>query len=337
MRITVFGAGAIGGYLAARLAAANTSDLTVVARGAHLAALRREGLRLVDAAGARTFAVAATDDPAMLGPQDVVILTMKAHAVAAALPAIAPLLGPDTAVATMQNGIPWWYFHRAGGPHAGRRIEAVDPGGAIGAALGPERAIGAVVYVAAEVTAPGVVEHAFGNRMVLGEPSGAATPRLAALASALGAAGIEAPVDPDIRTAIWVKLWGNLAFNPVSALTGATLAEIAGDPATRSTVRAMMMEAQRVAEALGIVFPIDVETRIERAAAVGGHRTSMLQDLERGRAMEIDPIVTAVQELGRLAGRPTPTIDLVLGLVRRLARSRGSYAGPPDSGSGARP
>jgi len=327
MRITIFGAGAIGGYLAARLAAVEGVALSVVARGAHLAAIRDHGLRLVEPGGHRAVPVPATDTPAALGPQDCVILTVKAHSVAGALPAVAPLLGPGTAVVTMQNGIPWWYFHRSGGPHEGRRIAAVDPGGAISAALGPERAIGAVVYVAAEVVAPGVIEHPFGDRLVLGEPSGAATPRLAALAGVLAAAGIDTETAADIRTAIWVKLWGNLAFNPVSALTGATLAGICGDDDGRAVARAMMVEAAGVAEALGIRLPLDVDARIARAAAVGAHRTSMLQDLERGRPMEIDPIVTAVQELGRLAGRPTPGIDLVLNLLRCLARSRGCYAG----------
>ena len=193
------------------------------------------------------------------------------------------------------------------------------------------------VYVAAEVTAPGVVDHPFGDRIVLGEPSGEATPRLAALAAALSDAGVEAPTDPDIRTASWVKLWGILAFNPVAALTGSTLAAIAGDEGSRAVVRAMMVEAEAVAGALGIALPIDVDTRIARAAAVGGHRTSMLQDIERGRPMEIDPIVAAVAELGRLTGRPVPTIDLVLGLVRRLARSRGCYAEAGASAPGTRP
>jgi 2-dehydropantoate 2-reductase len=327
MRIAVFGAGAIGGHLAARLAAAGRVDLSLVARGEHLAALRENGLRLIEGDTDATWPVKASADAAELGVQDYVVLTMKAHSVPPALPAIAPLLGPETAVVTMQNGIPWWYFHRSGGPHEGTRIEAVDPGGVISAALGPDRAIGTAVYVAAEVEAPGVIRHQYGARISLGEPSGEKSERATRLAEEMIAAGMQAPVRTDIRSEIWVKLWGNLSFNPISALTDSTLAEITGDAGTRAVARTMMVEAQAVAEALGVRFPIDVDKRIAGAAGVGAHRTSMLQDLERGRPMEIDALVTAVQELGRLTGHPTPTIDTVLALVQRLGRARGSYAG----------
>ncbi len=327
MRIAVFGAGAIGGHLAAKLAGAGRVDLSLVARGEHLAALRDRGLRLIEGDTDATWPVKASADSAELGVQDYVVLTMKAHSVPPALPAIAPLLGPETAVVTMQNGIPWWYFHRSGGAHEGTRIEAVDPGGAISATLGPERAIGTAVYVAAEVEAPGVIRHQYGTRISLGEPSGEKSERATRLAEEMIAAGMQAPVRTDIRSEIWVKLWGNLSFNPISALTDSTLAEITEDAGTRAVARTMMVEAQAVAEALGVRFPIDVDKRIAGAAGVGAHRTSMLQDLERGRAMEIDALVTSVQELGRLTGRPTPVVDMVLALVQRLARARGCYAG----------
>jgi 2-dehydropantoate 2-reductase len=326
MRVAIFGAGAIGGYLAARLAAAGRVELALVARGEHLAALRERGLRLIDGDADRTLPVKASADPAELGVQDYVVLTMKAHSVPAALPSLVPLIGPDTAVVTMQNGIPWWYFYRLGGPHDGTRVEAVDPGGAISAAIGPERAIGTAVYVAAEVEAPGVIRHAYGTRISLGEPSGEKSARAVRFSEEMIAAGMQAPVRTDIRSEIWVKLWGNLSFNPISALTDSTLADIVADPGTRGVARQMMVEAQAIAETLGVRFPIDVDKRIAGAGGVGAHRTSMLQDLERGRPMEIDALVTAVQELGRLTATPTPSIDLVLALVQRLARARGCYA-----------
>lgn len=326
MRLCIYGAGAIGGYLAAKLASAGAVDLSIVARGDHLKAIRAGGLRLIEGEADRAWPVKASDDPSTLGPQDYVVLTMKAHSVPAALPGLPPLIGPDTAVVTMQNGVPWWYFHRHGGALEGRRIDAVDPGGVISAAIGAERAIGTAVYVAAEVEAPGIVRHAYGTRISLGEPSGEKSPRATRLAEAMIAAGMQAPVRTDIRSEIWVKLWGNLSFNPISALTGSTLDQIIGDEGTRGVARAMMVEAQAVAEKLGVRFPIDVDRRIAGAAEVGAHRTSMLQDLERGRLMEIDALVSAVQELGRLTGIPTPTIDTVLALVRRLAIAKGCYA-----------
>jgi len=325
MRVAVFGAGAIGGYLAGKLAATGRVDLSLVARGEHLAALRTNGLRLIEGESDRTSPVRASANAAELGEQDYVVLTMKAHSVAPALPAIRPLLGPDTAVVTMQNGVPWWYFHRHGGPHDGKGIAAVDPGGAIAAVLGPERAIGTAVYVAAEVEAPGVIRHGYGTRISLGEPSGEKSARATRLAEEMIAAGMQAPVRTDIRSEIWVKLWGNLSFNPISALTDSTLGDIVADDGTRAVARAMMVEAQAVGEALGVRFPITVDKRIAGAAGVGAHRTSMLQDLERGRPMEIDALVTSVQELGRLTGVPTPAIDMVLALVQRLARARGCY------------
>ncbi len=325
MRVCVFGAGAIGGYVAAKLAAAGRVKPSLVARGAHLDAIRKNGLRLIEGEANSTHAIDASANAADFGAQDYVLVTLKAHSVVAALDALAPLIGPQTAVVTMQNGVPWWYFYRHAGPLDGRRIEAVDPGGRIWQGLGPERAIGCVVYPAAEVEAPGVIRHANGRRFMLGEPSGEKTERVAALAAELVAAGLQAPVRADIRNEIWVKLWGNLSFNPISALTGYTLEEIVADADSRGAARAMMVEAQAIAEKLGVRFAIDVDKRIEGAGRVGAHKTSMLQDLERGRPMEIDALVTAVQELGTLTGVATPAIDTVLALVRRLAVARGCY------------
>jgi 2-dehydropantoate 2-reductase len=327
MRITVFGAGAIGGYLAAKLALAGRTDLSIVARGAHLEAIRSGGLRLIEDGKETAVPVRAAAQADELDIQDYVVLALKAHSLGPALDQIAPLLGDDTAVVIMQNGVPWWYFHKIGGVLEGSGIASVDPGGAIWERLGPERAIGAVVYPAAEVDAPGLIRHVEGKRFSLGEPSGERSERVVRLAEELVAAGLQAPVRDDIRSEMWVKLWGNLSFNPISALTGSTLADIVADEGTRSVARAMMLEAQAIGERLGVRFPIDVDRRIKGAGAVGAHKTSMLQDLERGRPMEIDALVTAVQELGQLTGQPTPTIDLVLALVRRLAIERGCYPG----------
>ncbi|RWO13427.1 MAG: 2-dehydropantoate 2-reductase [Mesorhizobium sp.] len=325
MRISIFGAGAIGGYLAAKLAMAGRVDLSIVARGAHLDAIRTAGLRLIEDGHEAVASVRAAAQAQELGVQDYVVLALKAHSVAPALDQIAPLLGKGTAVVTMQNGVPWWYFHSIGGPLEGTRLQAVDPGGVIWDQLGPDRVIGSVVYPAAEVDAPGLVRHIEGKRFSLGEPSGEKSERVTRLAEEMVAAGLPAPVRDDIRSEIWVKLWGNLSFNPISALTGSTLAAITADEATRALARTMMLEAQAIGERLGVRFPISVDRRIKGAGDVGEHKTSMLQDLERGRPMEIDALVTAVQELGRLTGQPTPTIDSVLALVRRLAIERGCY------------
>lgn len=327
MRIAIFGAGAIGGYLAARLAGAGRVDLSIVARGAHLEAIRSDGLRLIEDGQESVHAVRAVEDAAELGAQDYVVLALKAHSLSGALGQIMPLLGPDTAVVTMQNGVPWWYFYRNGDALEGSRVKAVDPGGAIWDRLGPQRVIGSVVYPAVEVDAPGLVRHVDGRRFSLGEPSGERSERARLLADELIAAGLQAPVRDDIRAEIWVKLWGNVCFNPISALTGSTLEAIVADGATRALARSMMLEAQAIGERLGVRFPVDVDRRIGGAGAVGAHKTSMLQDLERGRPMEIDALVTAVQELGLLAGQATPTIDAVLALVRRLAIERGCYPG----------
>jgi len=326
MKICVFGAGAIGGLMAARLAAKGDAAVTIVARGPHLAAMQENGL-VLRSEGAETVVrprcVASADEA---GPQDYVIVTLKAHSLPGAAPQLQPLLGPDTSIVSAVNGIPWWYFHKhPGGLHEGHRLASVDPDGSVWRLLPPERAIGCIVYPAAEVVAPGVIEHTYGDRFTLGEPDGSRSPRVAAISEALIAAGFKAPVRPKIRDEIWVKLWGNLAFNPISALTTATLDVLTADAAQRGVARAMMLEAQGVAEALGIRFAIDVDKRIAGAAEVGAHRTSMLQDLERGRPMEIDALLGVVVELAALVGRPAPTCETVLALVRARARAAGCY------------
>ncbi|MSO71490.1 MAG: 2-dehydropantoate 2-reductase [Alphaproteobacteria bacterium] len=319
MKLCVYGAGAIGGTLAVELSLAGV-DVSCVARGPHLKAIQASGLKLVQDGKEKIARVRAVEDARELGPQDYVIIALKAHGAAAAAARMVPLLGPNTSVVTAQNGIPWWYFHRHGGAHAGRRLEAVDPGGTQWSLIGPERAIGCVVYPAAEVEAPGVVHWLYGNRFMLGEPDGSKSPRLEALSKALTAAGFKAPVRPRIRDDIWLKLWGNLSFNPVSVLTHATLVALATEPDPKSVIRAMMVEAQQVGEALGASFSVDVETRIGWAGDVGAHKTSMLQDLERGRPMEIEALLGVVVEMARLAGVATPTLDMILALVRTRAR-----------------
>ena len=320
-KVCVYGAGAIGGYLAARLAQTGC-DVSVVARGPHLAAMAARGLRLETDDERLTVEVTATDDPATLGRQDYVIVTLKGHSIPTVVEAMQPLLGPDTAVVSAVNGIPWWYFHRLGSPFGERHVESVDPGGAVWRGIGPERAVGCVVYPSCEVVEPGVVRHLSGDRFVLGEPSGARSERVRELASVFTHAGLRAPLRRRLRDEIWIKLWGNVAFNPLSALTGATLDVLATSPGTRSVARAMMDEAQAVGEAFDARFAIDVERRIDGAASVGAHRTSMLQDLELGRPLENETIIGAVQELGALAGIATPTIDLVHHLLRQRIAAR---------------
>lgn len=324
MKICIFGAGAIGGFMAAKLAMAG-AEVSVVARGPHLVAMRENGLTLIEDGTPWTVGVTASDRPADLGPQDYVIVTLKAHSVPGGVSAMQPLIGPGTTVVSGVNGVPWWYFHKIGGPLEGTRLSTVDPGDAQWNGFGPERVLGCVVYPAAEVAEPGVVRHVEGNRFSLGEPDGSKSDRAMRLSEALSAAGLKAPVRTRLRDEIWVKLWGNLSFNPISALTHATLDVLCTDPGTRAVAKAMMVEAQAIAETLGVKFPIDVERRIDGGAAVGAHRTSMLQDLEAGRPMEIDALVGSVQELGRITGTPTPTIDTVLALVQLRGRVAGLY------------
>ena len=324
MKICVFGAGAIGGYMGAKLAQAG-ADVSLVARGPHLAAMRENGLSLIEGDETVTVPVRAEEDPAALGPQDYVIVTLKAHSVPPVVGRMQPLIGDHTTIVSGVNGVPWWYFHKIGGTLEGTRLSTVDPDDAQWNGFGPDRVLGCVVYPAAEVPEPGTVRHIEGNRFSLGEPDGSKSERAQKMSEALTAAGLKAPVRPRLRDEIWVKLWGNLSFNPISALTGATLDVLCTDPGTRPVARAMMVEAQTIAEKLGVKFPINVDRRIDGGAAVGAHRTSMLQDLEAGRPMEIDALIGSVQELGRITETPTPTIDTVLGLVKLQAKSRGLY------------
>ncbi|MFM2128469.1 MAG: hypothetical protein RL477_15 [Pseudomonadota bacterium] len=327
IRVCVFGAGAIGGYMGAKLAAADAA-VTLIARGPHLAAMQQNGLRLIEGGVETTIKVRAVSDARDAGPQDFVIISLKAHSVAPVVPALAPLFGPDTAVIWAVNGVPWWYFYGHGGAHDGRRLASVDPGDVQWNGIGPERAIGCIVYPACEVPEPGVIRHVSGDRFTLGEPTGEKTGRIERFSAAMISGGLKAPVRPRIRDEIWVKLWGNLCFNPISALTHATLDVIATEPGTRALARNMMQEAQAIGEKLGVRFPVSVEKRIDGAAAVGAHKTSMLQDLERSRPMEIDALVTAVQEMGRLTETATPHIDAVLSLIQQRAEVAGLYTRP---------
>ena len=326
MKVCVYGAGAIGGYLAVGLSRGG-ADVSLVARGPHLRALRDRGLVLRAGGRESLVKLAASDRAQDLGRQDYVIIALKAHMVPAILEGLPSLMHERTAVVTAVNGVPWWYFHGAGGPFEGRTLHAVDPGGQLWRGIGPQRAIGCVVYPAAEVVAPGVVEVTEGDRFSLGEPNGGASERVTELASVMRRGGLKAPIRARIRDEIWVKLLGNASFNPVSALTGATLAAICGDPGTRALVRAMMLETEAVAGALGVTLPIDVDKRIAGAEAVGEHKTSMLQDLERGRPMEIEALVGAVAELGQMTNVPTPAIAAVLALVRLKAVTAGCHQG----------
>jgi 2-dehydropantoate 2-reductase len=310
MKVCIFGAGAIGGYMGVKLAKAG-ADVSLVARGPHLAAMQEKGLTLIEEGETTTVPITASDDPAALGVQDYVIVTLKAHSVPPVVSKMAPLIGPNTTIVSGVNGVPWWYFHKLEGAHEGTRLDSVDPGNVQWDGFGPDRVLGCVVYPAAEVIEPGVIKHIEGNRFSLGEPDGSKSDRAQALSKILANAGLKAPVRPKLRDEIWVKLWGNLSFNPISALTHATLDVLCTDEGTRAVARNMMVEAQEIAERLGVKFPIDVDRRIAGGAAVGAHRTSMLQDLDQGRPMEIDALVASVQELGRVTGVPTPTSDTV--------------------------
>lgn len=309
--------------MGAKLAQAG-AEVSLVARGPHLAAIKDKGLTLAEAdRDPVTVKINASENPADLGPQDYVIVTLKAHSVPAVVPKMQPLIGRNTTIVSGVNGVPWWYFHKIGTDLEGTRLESVDPDNTQWDGFGPDRVLGCVVYPAAEVSMPGTIKHIEGNRFSLGEPDGSKSERAVALSQALSAAGLKAPVRPRLRDEIWVKLWGNLSFNPISALTHATLDVLCTDSGTRAVAKGMMLEAQEIAEKLGVKFPIDVERRIDGGAAVGSHRTSMLQDLDAGRPMEIDALIGSVQELGHLTKTPTPTIDTVLALTRLRARTAG--------------
>jgi len=320
MKICIFGAGAIGGYMGVKLAQVGT-DVSLVARGPHLEAMKKNGLRLIEGESDVTVPVAASENPKDLGFQDYLIITLKAHSVPSIIEKVRPLVNEKTTIVSGVNGIPWWYFHKIGGEFEGAKLASVDPGNVQWESFGPSKVLGCVVYPAAEVLEPGVIKHIEGNRFSLGEPDGSKSDRALKLSKVLTEAGLKAPVRPKLRDEIWVKLWGNLSFNPISALTHATLDVLCTDIGTREVARKMMLEAQSIAEKLGVKFPIDVERRIDGGAAVGAHRTSMLQDLDQGRPMEVDALVTSVQELGRITNTPTPVIDIVLSLIKLRARS----------------
>ncbi len=320
MKICIFGAGAIGGYMGVKLAQIGT-DVSLVARGPHLEAMKKNGLRLIEGESDVTVPVKASENPEDLGFQDYLIITLKAHSVPSIIEKVRPLVNEKTTIVSGVNGIPWWYFHKIGGEFEGAKLASVDPGNVQWESFGPSKVLGCVVYPAAEVLEPGVIKHIEGNRFSLGEPDGSKSDRALKLSKVLTEAGLKAPVRPKLRDEIWVKLWGNLSFNPISALTHATLDVLCTDIGTREVARKMMLEAQAIAEKLGVKFPIDVERRIDGGAAVGAHRTSMLQDLDQGRPMEVDALVTSVQELGHITNTPTPVIDIVLSLIKLRAKS----------------
>ena len=321
-KICIFGAGAIGGYVGARLAHKGETEVSLVARGPHLAAMQAGGLTLKQ--GGETFVARprVTDRPEDLGVQDFIIVALKAHAVTGVTQALQPLIGPDTTILFAQNGLPWWYFYKSGGAFENRRVESVDPGGRIWKTLGPERVLGCVVWQAAEIEAPGVIAHHYGDRMPIGEPSGERSERAVRLSKLLTSAGIKSPVRENLRSEIWLKLWGNLSFNPVSVLTNGTLVDLATDAGTRRVLRALMEEAQVVSQALGVSFTVGIDERIDMAAKVGAHRTSMLQDVEAGRPTELDALLGAVIELGKMTGSPTPAMQMIYDLTKFHSRRK---------------
>jgi 2-dehydropantoate 2-reductase len=322
MKVCVVGAGAIGGWTAAWMARAG-HEVSLVARGAHLEALKRDGLTLVSRGARSTHPLPASGDPAAFGAQDVVFLCLKTYSIADMLPRLAPLVAPETVVVPAINGLPWWYFHKAG-TRDGATIDCLDPDGRMFAALAPRHIVGCVVHGAAEVTAPGVVSHTAGGRFILGEPDGSRSERLLRLARAMAAAGFDAPVTADIRVEIWTKLIGNLSYNPVAALTLAWMHEINANADLLALIRAMMEEAMRVAQAYGARVPMTVDERIEVARKIGRSKISMHQDVERGRPLEVDAIIGSVAELGRKAGIATPMITAMLALLAERARHLGA-------------
>ena len=322
MKYTIVGAGAIGGYLGAKLALAG-EEVTFIARNRNLAAINARGmtLHLPDGTTEQAKNVRAVQNAAEAGPQDVVLLTTKAHQLLDLVPGMQALFGPETMVVSMVNGIPWWYFQKLGGAYEAQQLRSVDPDGALSAGIDVKRIIGGIVYPAAELLEPGVIKVIEGNRFTLGELDNQRTPRIEALSKSMMAAGFKAPVSRDIRSEIWVKLWGNLTFNPVSALSHATLEDICTYPLTRALAQRMMEEAQRVGEKLGVTFKVSVDQRIAGAQAVGAHKTSMLQDVEQGRALELEALLGSVVELARITDTPTPTIDAIYAVTSLLSHT----------------
>jgi 2-dehydropantoate 2-reductase len=329
MKICIYGAGAIGGYMAVMMKRAGI-DVSLVARGPHLAAIKERGLKLLIDGQELVADMPATRNAAELGPQDFVIIGLKAHQAWESAEDLAPLLGPDTAVVTAQNGVPWWYFYGLDAPYADLRLKSVDPGDRQWKAIGPERVIGSTVYPATEITEPGVIKHIYGDTFGIGEPNRTRTARLQAFGDALDSSGLKARYYDDIRDDIWLKLWGNLCFNPISALTRATLDVVATDPGTRALAKSMMLEAQAIGEKVGAKFKVDVERRINGAARVGAHRTSMLQDVEAGKPIELDALLSSIQEMGRLVDVATPHVDIVLALTKQMGRSLNIYPTFPE-------
>lgn len=328
MKVCVVGAGAIGGMMAAKLAQSG-HELSVIARGAHLDAIQTNGLKYIENGEELVITdVFATAEMTEVTGQDMVLLGVKAHQIEPIADKLMGMLSETGVIVTLQNGIPWWYFQKLEGEYQDRIVRTVDPEGNIAAAIDPDRVIGCIAFPAATIDAPGVIRHIEGNRYPVGELDGSESERVQSICNAFVEAGFKSFVLPDIRSEIWLKLWGNLSFNPLSVLTGGTLAEIAEDPGTRAVVRQMMTEAERVAAAIGIGFPVDIETRIGWAAAVGAHKSSMLQDYERGRPLEIDALLTAVIEIGAAVGVATPLLDSVHALVRQRARTAGCLADP---------
>jgi 2-dehydropantoate 2-reductase len=324
VKVAVIGAGAIGGLMGAALARAGT-DTHLLARGEHLDAMRRNGLRIVTEDDSWSVQVPCTDDPREIGPADFVILGVKSYAYASIGELLEPVLHDHTVVVPAQNGIPWWYFHGHGGPYDGRRIESVDPGGSVSEVIPTQSVIGCVVYPAAVLTAPGVIHHVEGRRFAIGEPDGTDSERCERFAAALNAGGMKCSIASRIRDHIWVKLLGNATFNPVSALTRATMAEICRFPLTRDLVAEMMRETLGIAASLGCEVPVAIERRLAGAERVGEHRTSMLQDLEAGRRMETEALLGAVIELAGLTGVPAPRLSAVYAAVSLLARDSRRY------------
>jgi len=327
VRIAIVGAGAIGGFIGAKLANAG-ADVVLFARGPHLRAMQERGLRVVGDEGELEVKPEVTGDLAAIGRADVIVLSVKAHSLTTLAPQLRPLFGPDTMVVSTQNGIPWWYFQNYPGELNGLHLERVDPGGTIAKAIEPERVIGSLAYFSTDIAEPGVIHHTEGNRLSLGEPSGARTDRVKALAELLIGAGLRAPVTTRFRHEIWVKLLGNVAFNPISALTGGTLEELVRHPETSAVIRGIMAETEAVAAKLGIELPISIDQRMAGAEKVGAHKTSMLQDLEAGRPLELEPIVGAAVELGERLGVQMPATRAVYACAklldeRRAARAKG--------------
>jgi 2-dehydropantoate 2-reductase len=318
VRFVIVGAGAIGGYMGARMARAGL-DVILFARGAHLAAMQARGIRVQSAEGDFEVRPTVANDLESIGPADVVILGVKAHSLTDVAPRLRPLLGPETAVVSTQNGLPWWYFHGLGGELDGLRLERVDPGGAIAATIEHRRVIGSIAYFATSLVEPGLIRHVEGNRLSLGEPDGSRSDRCRRIADALITAGLRCPITTRIRHEIWVKILGNIAFNPISALTGATLGQMARHPQTAALARAIMSESEAVAARLGVELPISIDQRMAGAEKVGEHKTSMLQDVEARRPMELEAVVGAVVELGERLGVPMPSTRAVYACAALLA------------------